>query len=238
LIWPEETLVVTVHPKAVELWRVQAAPRTPASSETAAPPTSNTTPAPPEKELAQRLGTVLAENIPAHLPALLRTACERGPACSPAILFVANDATFFLVRSTLRALTAVSLAERHPVVQLRQAAPDPVGTPPRVRVRPGAVSGRLPAEVIQRIMRGNFDDLRRCYEAGLARDPALTGKVVLRIIIGRDGDVPHAGATEATIMPDTSVTECVVKHLRTMRFPKPEGGVVTVVYPIVFAPKE
>ena len=39
-------------------------------------------------------------------------------------------------------------------------------------------------------------------------------------------------------MPDKDVVRCVVAGFRELKFPVPEGGRVTVVYPIVFAPSD
>jgi hypothetical protein len=58
--------------------------------------------------------------------------------------------------------------------------------------RPSAgkkVTGRLPPEVIQRIVREHFPDYRHCYNDGLQRDPMLQGKVVVRFVIKRDGSI-------------------------------------------------
>jgi hypothetical protein len=36
-------------------------------------------------------------------------------------------------------------------------------------------------------------------------------------------------------MPDKEVVSCVVKAIAELTFPPPDGGFVTVVYPIMFA---
>jgi hypothetical protein len=48
---------------------------------------------------------------------------------------------------------------------------------PKVRMGATSVSGRLPPEVIQRIVRQNYGRLRLCYEAGLRSNPSLQGRV-------------------------------------------------------------
>jgi hypothetical protein len=108
-------------------------------------------------------------------------------------------------------------------------------SPPRVKTGAQSLSGRLPPEVIQRIVRQNFGKFRTCYEAGLARDAKLTGKVLARFVIGRDGKVSNV-TDDGSDLPDTAVRDCVLQALRELVFPQPEGGIVTVVYPIVFAP--
>ena len=99
------------------------------------------------------------------------------------------------------------------------------------------VNGRLPPEVIQRIVRENAGRMRMCYQGGLRTNPTLTGRVTTKFIIGRDGSVAVA-QDAGSDLPDQQVVQCVVKSFQSMSFPQPEGGVATVVYPIVFSPGE
>lgn len=96
-----------------------------------------------------------------------------------------------------------------------------------------SVNGRLPPESIQRIVRQSFGRLRACYERGLQRNPDLEGRIAVKFVIDREGSVAMASAAERTL-DDASVATCVVKAYEAMTFPKPEGGIVTVVYPVVF----
>jgi hypothetical protein len=97
------------------------------------------------------------------------------------------------------------------------------------------VNGRLAPEVIQKVVRANFDPLRKCYEAGLGRNPKLQGRVAVKFVIDLDGHVASA-ADFGSDMPDREVVRCVVAEYGKLTFPKPEGGIVTVVYPINFNP--
>jgi hypothetical protein len=115
-----------------------------------------------------------------------------------------------------------------------------------------ARSGRLDPVVIQKIVRANFGAFRQCYEDGLRRDPKLEGHVSIRFVIGRDGAVSavrdadqeppdgHEWGSSSShpevVMPDTQVSACVVAAFRKLSFPPPDGGIVTVTYPIMFAP--
>ena len=107
--------------------------------------------------------------------------------------------------------------------------------PPQVRMGATSVSGRLPPEVIQRIVRQNFGRFRLCYENGLRNNPNLQGRVGVRFVIGRDGAVSNVG-NGGSDMPDGGVVSCVVRAFYGLSFPQPEGGIVTVVYPIMFSP--
>jgi hypothetical protein len=97
------------------------------------------------------------------------------------------------------------------------------------------VSGRLPPEVIQRIVRQGFGPMRKCYERGLTKNAKLEGLVKVRFVIGRDGAVAEVAVHESTL-PDTKVVECVVKAFWKLSFPQPEGGIVVVMYPVQFSP--
>jgi hypothetical protein len=126
---------------------------------------------------------------------------------------------------------------------LQVSAPVPP-TPPAQEAKAGGkvtmgatkVSGRLPPEVIQRIVRQNFGRFRKCYEAGLARDPSLRGKVAVRFVIGRDGAVTTVG-DGGSDLPDAATTKCVQAAFSALSFPKPEGGIVMVTYPLDFKPE-
>jgi len=98
-------------------------------------------------------------------------------------------------------------------------------------------NGHLPAEVIQRIVRQNFGRFRLCYEAGLRQNPALTGRVVTKFVIGRDGAVAQS-ADGGSDIASQEVISCVVRSFGSLSFPQPEGGVATVIYPIVLSPGE
>ena len=110
-----------------------------------------------------------------------------------------------------------------------------VARAPRVRMGATRVSGRLPPEVIQRIVRQQFGRFRRCYENGLRGDPNLAGRVSVRFMINAEGDVMNV-ASGGGDLTNSAVVACVVRAFQGLRFPAPEGGIVTVTYPIVFAP--
>jgi hypothetical protein len=106
---------------------------------------------------------------------------------------------------------------------------------PLVKLGATKVSGRLPPPVIQGVVRENFELFRKCYERGLERNGDLTGRVTVRFVIGRDGKVASV-ADGGSDIADTQVRDCVLAAFQGLQFPEPEGGIVTVVYPILFAP--
>lgn len=97
------------------------------------------------------------------------------------------------------------------------------------------VSGRLEAATIRTVVGGNTARFRMCYEQGLARASTLSGRVVVRFVIGRDGTVSNVsnGGSE---LADASVTNCVIRAFYDLSFARPESGIVTVTYPLIFRP--
>jgi hypothetical protein len=97
------------------------------------------------------------------------------------------------------------------------------------------VSGTLPAEIVQRIVRQNYGRFRMCYETGLRGNPNLSGRVTARFVIGRDGAVSNV-ANGGSDLPDAGVVSCVVQAFYGLSFPAPDNGIVRVSYPIMFSP--
>lgn len=98
-------------------------------------------------------------------------------------------------------------------------------------------NGSLPPEAIQRVVRMNFGRFRACYDAGLRTNPSLTGRVVTKFVIARDGSVSIAqdGGSD---LPSQEVVSCIVRNFQGLSFPTPEGGQVTVTYPLMMTPAE
>ncbi len=109
------------------------------------------------------------------------------------------------------------------------------GSTTSIRQGTTSVTGSLPPEVIQRIVRQNFGRFKLCYEHGLKNDPKLSGKIAIKFVIDATGAVSKAERDASTTMSDASVVACVVAGFSNLSFPQPQGGTVTVVYPLVFA---
>lgn len=107
--------------------------------------------------------------------------------------------------------------------------------PPQVRMGAVSVSGSLPPEVVQRIVRQNFGRFRLCYERGLHSNPDLQGRVSARFTIGAEGNVSNV-VNGGSNLPDPGVVACVVSSFNNLTFPPALGGNVLVTYPINFSP--
>jgi len=112
------------------------------------------------------------------------------------------------------------------------ATPAPTQAPPPDR----PVNGRLPPEVIQRVVREHFPTFKRCYEIALRGDPTVHGRTSTKFVIGRNGHVASSVDVETNSTLPQDVRDCVADRMRFLEFPPPDGGVVTVIYPLVFSP--
>lgn len=93
----------------------------------------------------------------------------------------------------------------------------------------------LAPDVISRVIRENVGRIHLCYEAAMAKTPSLAGKIVVAFTINGQGVVASASAGETTIA-DGEMVNCVVKVLKSIAFPAPDGGSnVQVSYPFVFS---
>lgn len=112
-----------------------------------------------------------------------------------------------------------------------------VAKAPVMRTPTISTNGRLPSEVIQRIVRQNYGRFRLCYENGLKQNPGLNGRVSTKFVIGRDGAVMQS-QDAGSDLPDQKVVGCIVRSFQSLSFPQPEGGIATVTYPFVLSPGE
>ncbi len=94
--------------------------------------------------------------------------------------------------------------------------------------------GKLEPEVIQRVVRRNFSKFARCYDQGLAKNATLRGKVAVRFTIQAGGNVTDASDTDQSTLHDPAVVGCIIHQFEKLTFPSPKGGVVKLIYPLVF----
>jgi TonB family protein len=93
--------------------------------------------------------------------------------------------------------------------------------------------GVLLKEDIRQVVRAHLEEVKACYNAGLARDPKLTGRVSIQFTISPTGDVSIAAVQESTVK-DADVGRCIADAAKAWKFPEPEGGGnVVVTYPFV-----
>jgi beta-lactamase regulating signal transducer with metallopeptidase domain len=113
-----------------------------------------------------------------------------------------------------------------------EAAKAPPGAP---TAQQRNAQGRLAPEVIQGVVRQSFGSFRTCYENGLKHNPKLQGTATIGFAIAPSGSVENATDNGSTL-PDADAIQCILKGFSSLKFPPPQDGYVTVVYPIEFSP--
>ncbi len=113
--------------------------------------------------------------------------------------------------------------------------------PARVRMSGPTVRGPISSEIVRRIVRRHFSELRHCYEQHLRREEGARGKLTVRWIIAASGAVQTAMVGESSIQdPQERMAACVVGRFRRLRFPlAPDGeGITAVQMELTFHPPE
>lgn len=110
---------------------------------------------------------------------------------------------------------------------------------PSIEIGDGAetvILGGLDKDVIDRIIRQYFNQIRYCYEKEVASSPKLRGRVMTRFVISASGRVSSAAVASSSLGND-AVHSCLTGVLKRITFPEPlGGGIVEVSYPFVFSP--
>ena len=123
------------------------------------------------------------------------------------------------------------------------ALADILGTPPAVRPKAGAfvelsapqVNGDLTSGDVVKALEERLSAMEKCYEAGLARDPKLKGKLLMNIQLAPKGKVLKVA--EEGFVFDKGVSDCVKGVLGTAKYPNTSGLVSIIRQPIDFQPK-
>lgn len=95
----------------------------------------------------------------------------------------------------------------------------------------GPASGDIDRAAIQKVVKRNTGQIRYCYEAQLAKNPALQGRVDVTFVIGTDGHVTEATADGV----DPELDQCIAGRFKTWVFGK-QPAPAKIAYPIVLTP--
>ena len=115
-------------------------------------------------------------------------------------------------------------------------APDSESTaPPPVSANPTASKpkrtgmsvqtelGEIDRAATEKVFEASSGALRDCYRKGQTRVEYLAGDVALFVRVGQDGQARYAYAEESTL-GDRETETCMLRVLRTARWPAPQGG--------------
>ncbi|MBA3550389.1 MAG: AgmX/PglI C-terminal domain-containing protein [Nannocystis sp.] len=106
---------------------------------------------------------------------------------------------------------------------------------PTVRLARAEVYTSIDKDFLRRTVRAHINEVRYCYDQGLARNPNLKGRVSVRFTIGPKGQILEAELADNTT-GDLNVGLCIVAAVKRWTFPIPEGGEAIVIYPFVLEP--
>ncbi len=96
-----------------------------------------------------------------------------------------------------------------------------------------SVDGGLDSSLIADVVRRNIGQIRFCYEQGLQLNSSLSGRVAVNWVIDGSGRVKVANVKN-TSLNNKTVEDCILRRLRTWKFPIPEGNQdVPVSYPFL-----
>lgn len=105
----------------------------------------------------------------------------------------------------------------------------------KLDVGAGSSKGFCSQSHIASVVKRRAGAIRACYEQRLQVKRDLKGKLTVRWTIQLDGKVDGVSALADTL-GDSATTNCIFRHLRRMRFQKPDGGLCVVQWPFVFSP--
>lgn len=104
-------------------------------------------------------------------------------------------------------------------------------------VKPSApeVDGSLDPKAVASYVKRRLRSITDCYNRELKRNPNLSGKIEIEFTIAESGRVESTDVV-ANKMGSAAVAKCIMGRISRWRFPKPDGGSVTVSYPFIFTP--
>ncbi len=113
----------------------------------------------------------------------------------------------------------------------------PLGQPGMLTPPDGSTD--LSPESIRQVVKAHVHEVRACYQAGLERDPGLTGRLSVAFEIGPSGAVDAVEMVGAEEFPDPEVPACIARAIASWQFPAPpDGGRIRVSYPWTFVPDD
>lgn len=101
---------------------------------------------------------------------------------------------------------------------------------------PPIILGGLDQSLIDAVIKRNMAQIRYCYQRELVKNPGLSGEIVVKFVIAKDGTVSSA-VIESTTMHNEAVESAICGRFMGFQFPEPKGGgIVVTTYPFNFYP--
>ena len=96
------------------------------------------------------------------------------------------------------------------------------------------ITGELTSDEIMGVLRKHLSEIPECYVKEFAKDPSLSGRIVMQWTINNAGVVSSVSAKSNTFESEV-VSECMKSMLQSWEFPKPhDSGEVVVTHPFSF----
>ena len=94
-----------------------------------------------------------------------------------------------------------------------------------------ADASSIDKDLIRRVVRRHIGAVGRCYESVVGEGDVPPGKLVVKFVIGLDGRVSSAERHPDSTLDAPEIEACILKEVRSWRFPPPHAEPVTVTYP-------
>ncbi len=97
------------------------------------------------------------------------------------------------------------------------------------------VRGSLSKAAVSKAINSRIGRIQRCYEKELMKsNKTLSGKIKAEWTVTTSGRVRGA-KVKLNTLGNQKVASCVLKEIKKIKFPKPKGGEVVIVYPFIFS---
>lgn len=93
------------------------------------------------------------------------------------------------------------------------------------------------ADIVKRVLRSNWNQVRYCVESSMKTRPDLAGKITMKLVVSLDGSVTSAVATTASGL-DEQTKSCIIARTKSWAFPKGNEGITIATYEVVVKPPE
>jgi hypothetical protein len=94
-------------------------------------------------------------------------------------------------------------------------------------------NGRMVKSEVQKVVNSHLREVQACYEKQLVGDHSLAGWVKYIWVIETSGTVGLVRFRSGREL-GAEVPVCIQQAIARWRFPRPDGGAVTVIYPFIF----
>lgn len=104
-----------------------------------------------------------------------------------------------------------------------------------IKLAAAEINGDVTQEGVFAAVTKDMEPFRKCYEAGLAKNKALAGRITIRITIEPGGKVAGARATNGP-PSDKEIAQCMAKAIENVKMPETKSKMTTVMLHLDLVP--